>query len=73
MMPNTANTPVKPAARCPINEQALAALGLEPWVVRLVVYAHRLRESGKSSMMTVRFDGPAMTLFKLTPDGRIEV
>ena len=42
------------------------------WERRLVVHARLLRAQHKSCMILVRFDGPVMTLWRVSPDGRME-
>ena len=66
-LPETGNTTIQPIYRQSAKVQQLA-----DWEWRLLAKARELRFGQKSAMLLVTFSGPAMTLWRMTPDGRVE-
>ena len=43
------------------------------WQRRLIARVDELLDGRKSAMLLVRIDGPAMTFWRILPDGRVEL
>ena len=56
-----------------VTQTGLAPVYLCAWQRRLIDRVGELLDGRKSAMLLVRIDGPAMTFWRILPDGRVEL